>query len=724
MSRLESIGLGGRDTTLRHQLVRNLVLLTLLTAGAVALVFLIGSYRAVEELSEQAIDQAVERADAELDRFFVPVSTQLEVLADWGTGGELSLAEDDVEAMNARLMPVLRRLNQVTSVLYADAEGREYLLLEQGGGWVNRLVDRKARGEVVRWVRRDADGKVVERWEEKSDYETRKRPWYIGAMSAGKRQVHWTEPYTFFTTKDPGITASTRFEAPDGGAQVVALDVMLSDVSAFSTGIRPTERGYVAVLAGDETVMGLPARGRYEAEEAIRADVLKSTSELGLWELQEALKTWREDGSGQGLVEVRAAGERYWAGFRSVALGQRELTIATMVPRSDFTGVIERQRNVTLGLTLLALGLAVLVGVRTSRSYRRRFEQVIDAAQRLGQYTLETKIGEGGMGTVYRARHAMLQRPTAVKLLKGELYDRESVRRFEREVQLTCKLTHPNTITIFDYGRTTEGVFYYAMELLDGVTLLELINYCGPFDEGRTIFLLRQVCGALAEAHEAGLIHRDIKPGNIVVGDRGGLGDFVKVLDFGLVKDIHAPREVQLTGQDILQGSPGFMAPEVILGQGADDVRVDIFAMGAVAYVLLTGQNPYEDSSAVKVMLKQINEDPPRPSEVLGRVIDADLEDLVMQCLSRKAAERPATMRELAEALEACGASARWDAAQAKAWWERHGAKLVPAAKAVASESDDESGELAMQVTLEVEAPRESQKMARRSGADAPAEHV
>src|SRR5690554_422053 len=289
MSRSERSGVFGQDTTLRHRLVRNLVVLTLLTAGAVATVFLVGSYRAVEELSEQAIDQAVERADAELSRFFVPVSTQLEVVADWGEAGDLSLEEGSLEVMNARLIPVLRRLKQATSVIYADAEGREYLLLEQGQGWVNRQVDRGRWGNTVRWVRWDAQGKVVERWEEDLEYDTRKRPWYIGAMSEGARQVHWTEPYTFFTTQDPGITASTRFEAPGGGAQVVALDVKLSDVSAFSTKVRPTQRGYVAVLAGDETVMGLPARGRYEAEEAIRADVLKSTEELGLWELQKAL---------------------------------------------------------------------------------------------------------------------------------------------------------------------------------------------------------------------------------------------------------------------------------------------------------------------------------------------------------------------------------------------------------------------------------------------------
>ncbi|RAL23957.1 hypothetical protein DL240_07355 [Lujinxingia litoralis] len=693
---------GPHDTTLRHQLVRNLVLLTLLTAGAVAAVFLVGSYRAVEELSEQAIAQAVTRADAELARFFEPVATQLDVVADWGSSGDLSLEEGNLEAMNARLVPVLRRLPQVTSLLYADNQGREYLLLEQGEGWVNRQVDRARWGEQVRWTRWDARAQVVERWEEALDYDTRKRPWYVGAMSAPPRQIQWTEPYTFYTTEEPGITASLRFASPEGPARVVALDVRLTDISAFTTGVRPTEHGFVAVLAGDETVMGLPARGRYEAPEAIRADVLKSIDALGLWPLGEALRAWRDAGSRAELVEVDTAGERYWAGFRPVRLGPRELTIATVVPRSDFTAVIERQRNITLALTLLALGLAVLVGVRTSRSYRRRFEAMVDAARRLGQYTLEQKIGEGGVGTVYRAHHAMLQRPTAVKLLRPELYDRESVRRFEREVQLTCRLTHPNTITIYDYGRTTEGVFYYAMEYLEGVTLAELSTYAGPLDEGRVIFLLRQICGALQEAHEVGLIHRDIKPGNVVVGMRGGLGDFVKVLDFGLVKDIHAPKEVQLTGRDILQGSPGFMAPEVILGQGADDVRVDVFALGAVAYVLLTGRNPYEEDSPVKLMLKQVQDDPPPLSQV-GRAIDADLEALVMRALSRKVGERPQTMAEFRQALERCGAAQAWDEHRARRWWEEHGERLMPAG---APAPEPERQGLALEVTLEMATPR------------------
>jgi serine/threonine-protein kinase len=204
-------------------------------------------------------------------------------------------------------------------------------------------------------------------------------------------------------------------------------------------------------------------------------------------------------------------------------------------------------------------------------------------ARRLGQYVLERKLGEGGMGEVYRARHGMMRRPTAIKLLRGDRAGEIDLGRFEREVQLTARLTHPNTITIFDYGRTHDGVFYYAMELLDGATLQRIVAVDGPQPPGRVVRILGMVCGALTEAHAIGLIHRDIKPANIMLCSQGGEHDVVKLLDFGLVKEFEVDRDVKLTAASIVVGTPQYMAPESIVDPDSVDARTDIYALGAVA---------------------------------------------------------------------------------------------------------------------------------------------
>jgi hypothetical protein len=291
-------------------------------------------------------------------------------------------------------------------------------------------------------------------------------------------------------------------------------------------------------------------------------------------------------------------------------------------------------------------------------------------ARRLGQYVLEEKIGEGGMGEVYRARHGMMRRPSAIKLLRREHARESDLVRFEREVQLTARLTHPNTITLYDYGRTDDGIFYYAMELLDGANLQRIVQVTGAQPEGRVVRILTMACGALAEAHSVGLIHRDIKPANIMLCTQGGEHDVVKVLDFGLVKELAVEGDAGLSGTRALIGTPQYMAPESIVAPESVDARADIYGFGAVAYYLLTGTEVFEGSSIVEICGRHLHQ-APDPMAERGVTVSAELEALVLSCLQKQPKDRPQSALELRRKLEACGVEP-WDGDRAREWWREH----------------------------------------------------
>ena len=306
--------------------------------------------------------------------------------------------------------------------------------------------------------------------------------------------------------------------------------------------------------------------------------------------------------------------------------------------------------------------------------YRLRAE--VKQALKLGQYTLEDKLGEGGMGIVYRARHAMMRRPTAVKLLPLDRAGADALARFEREVQLTARLTHPNTITIYDYGRTPDGVFYYAMELLDGASVERVVEATGPQPASRVIHVLRSVASALAEAHELGLVHRDIKPANIVLSTRGGDHDVPKVLDFGLVKSVNSG-DAGVTQAGVVTGTPHYLAPEALSDGAAVDARSDLYALGGVGYFMLTGRNVFDGKSVIEVCSHQLLTRPTPPSERRGAPVPADLEAIILRCLEKSPQDRPRDARELRAALDACADAGQWTEAQAAAWWRDHGGDLA-----------------------------------------------
>jgi len=305
-----------------------------------------------------------------------------------------------------------------------------------------------------------------------------------------------------------------------------------------------------------------------------------------------------------------------------------------------------------------------------------RFETMrkeVQAARRLGQYQLLDRLGAGGMGEVYRAEHLMLRRPCAIKLIRPERAgDAENLRRFEREVQATATLTNWHTVEIYDFGHAIDGTFYYAMEYLPGLTLDQLVTRYGPVTPGRAIHLLRQICVALREAHSIGLIHRDIKPGNVIVGERGGFSDVAKLLDFGLVRAEHLEGDSEkITHTGALVGTPAHMSPEQASGEVVDS-RTDIYSLGAVAYFLLAGRPPFVEKSPLRMVAAHLRDQPTRFAE-LAIEVPADLQSVIWQCLAKRPEQRPQSADELDRSLSRCECASQWSHDRAADWWRKIG---------------------------------------------------
>lgn len=306
-----------------------------------------------------------------------------------------------------------------------------------------------------------------------------------------------------------------------------------------------------------------------------------------------------------------------------------------------------------------AIGVAATAS-RVNLGLRRRSYE----AGHLGQYEIHARLGVGAMGEVYRATHSLLRRPTAIKLLRPEIAGQSSLRRFEREVQQTSRLTHPNTVGIYDYGHTADGVFYYAMELLDGANLREIVQSTGAVPASRSIHILSAACGALSEAHAKGMVHRDIKPANIMLCRQGGENDVVKILDFGLVKDLshEAP---ELDG--VIMGTPETMAPEAVYPDMMGP-RSDLYSLAAVGYYLVTGTPLFEaDDIRGYIRLHQTRQ-PERPS-LRNAAIPADLEEVILRGLSKDPGMRPKNAAAMRAQLLACADAGRWTPTDADAWW-------------------------------------------------------
>jgi serine/threonine-protein kinase len=324
--------------------------------------------------------------------------------------------------------------------------------------------------------------------------------------------------------------------------------------------------------------------------------------------------------------------------------------------------------------TYLCAGIAYLISLNILK-----FGARLSRAREVGAYSLIELLGEGGMGEVWAGSHRMLARPAAVKLIRPELLgasekSREiAVKRFEREAKATAALTCCHTVAVYDFGITEDGAFFYVMEMLNGLSLEALVKRFGPVRAARTCHFLHQICNSLSEAHENGLIHRDIKPANVFACRLGTAHDFVKVLDFGLVKAARpVDSQPQLTGEGIAAGTPAYMAPEMALEKADVDERADIYSVGCVAYWLLTGQQVFEADSPVATIVEHVQSAPVPPSQRTELEIPAALDELVMACLEKDPADRPQSAGAIIERLCSCVDGDAWDAGAAEDWWRVH----------------------------------------------------
>ena len=323
-----------------------------------------------------------------------------------------------------------------------------------------------------------------------------------------------------------------------------------------------------------------------------------------------------------------------------------------------------------LSALVIELGIvsAVILRGAVRRGTMHRTRPSAAGEAQLGPYTLEEKIGEGGMGVVYKAHHALLKRPTAIKLLPSERAEGRDLERFEREVQLTSMLTHPNTISVYDFGRTPEGSFYYAMEYLEGLDLQALVDQTGPQPAGRVAHLLAQLCGSLVEAHGVGLLHRDVKPANVFLCERGGMRDVVKVLDFGLIKEFgQRTGDTPRTEANVIVGTPTYLSPEAVTAPDAMDGRSDLYAVGALGYFLLTGVPPFSGKTVLEVCCQHLHSEPVPPSARLDASLPPELERLILSCLAKSPEERPRDAATLQAALLPLASA--WTQDEAAAWW-------------------------------------------------------
>ncbi len=632
------------------------------------------SSSAIDHLWADAANQLLARVVVHVRSIYEPASA----FARYSESSVQSQRLDprDVPALHAHLEAVIDAFPTIVWASFGTADG-EYISVYRwpvgDDRWEIRRTHRVIEGQKT-WFREDtrtADGAWRSTRDERSTlYDPRTKGWWKSAHAAAHGVARWNPPALFFSRKQLGLIYSMPSHDPETGTFLGAwaAEFEAGPVVSYLADLETNPGTRVYVLAEQGTVVSQPDGPLVGEESLLTADTSGDELLAAAWQVIQA---------GEAVEGTPFEVREHVAMFRKMPTESGlPWHVLVTVPTSTLFGETRAQARAAIIVGIIGVLLSLLLTIAATVALKRVIQsRVADAilATKVGQYTLETKVGSGGMGDVFIASHSMLRRPTAIKLLRAN--SPVEIQRFEHEVQMTCRLSHPNTITIFDYGRTPDGRFYYAMELIDGATLHELVWYAGALPAGRVIFLAEQICGALAEAHSFGLVHRDIKPANILVAELGGRGDFVKVVDFGLVKDVELGDQ-GITQDGSFAGTPGFLAPEVPVSPQMVGPVTDIYSVGAVMYVLLTGDLPFEGDSGMAVFLNQQVTDPVPPSERSGVAVPPDLEALVMRCLARKPANRPATADALRDALFACTDAGTWSEDDANDWWQAHGERL------------------------------------------------
>ena len=661
-----------------RQLFRNLGLLMLAIAALAIGAVIYFDKRQVGDLSRKLISSTATTVVAQLASFFKTEDGNLRIAVE-----QLQMAREEgdelLDKLFSHLFPFVSQDQNASGILFTEvADNADYfgiMKLKSGESeFLVRINSAQHYDPELARLERWKDGKMVESWFRKDDFNPRTRLWYKNTLAAEVNEIVATDPYLFYDSRKPGITiASHWYNRFSGRHFILAVDILLSNITRFTQAMRPTQNGVVFVFTQDIRIVGLPADERFSDEKMIDAVLFKPLDMIDLPLLETGVAEWEKHGRIRQSFPFAFGGENWWAGFEWIEDHPNHAGLWTgiLVPESDFLGALSLQRNFSMAAIVgLGLLLGLILVLNTIRKMRYEVRQAVShIGQRLGPFELLYKIGDGGYGTVYRASHALLKRPTAVKVMLPQFAASEAAKqRFHKEVQITSSLTHPNTVAVFDFGQTPEGTLYYAMEHLDGVTLEDLVRISGPQPAARVLRILYQICGSLREAHGRGLIHRDIKPANVMLCERGGLYDVVKVLDFGLVKDLQDD-EPNMTQAEAMVGTPFYLAPELIKDASAFSPASDLYALGGVAYFLLTGSNVFEGASAAEICDMHLHQEPVPPSHRSKQEIPVDLEAAVMSCLAKQPRRRPPNAGAMSEMLVQCKDFGVWTRRQAAKWW-------------------------------------------------------
>lgn len=618
--------------------------------------------------------------DAEVQALVLWMDDRRDEVQHWAENPEIRNAVTDLVS-GRRLQPAQTRLATVLAPALRESGAAAYVVIDRNGvvaaSAVPEHVGRRVRpGEYLVAVRE-----------------------VLGGTTRFVRPHHESDRIEGLSNAAPA-RPMVWFKAPVGGASAIAAIGLGYEAEARFSGIlgavRPGETGELYAFSAE----GLMLSGTRHASELRAAGAVPANSDGSVLQVRvrDPGGTFAEshvlpaDWAAAPLTRlaahaVAARGVADPASQRGVILdpyrnyrGVEVIGAWRWLPEHDFAVAIEmssveayaplRYLNLSFGLLAALLGGAVLV-VLWSVWNVRRLKRAAGDVRYIGQYRLERPLGEGAMGTVYLATHALLKRPTAIKLLKPHLASDEAVARFEREARLASQLVHPNTIGIYDYGRAPDGAFYYVMEYLDGKPLDEIVSSEGPLPVARLIHVLRQACAALREAHDRGLVHRDIKPHNLMLCQRGGEYDVVKILDFGLVKDLTTLQSRNITQFQRVVGTPVYMAPERIRNAADADARSDIYSVGATAFHLLAGRPPYEAAGEHDLTYQVLHAPVPQVRDFAPQVPQR-LSDLVTRCLAKERSERPHDIVVILATLEVLAVTHAWTQRDAAEWWAKN----------------------------------------------------